>query len=299
MAGRFGRVAAVAATVVVVGAVGALGAASLPVLLADERPARLDASPSAEPWTARESSIPSPSASPTPAERVATPEVPTDGGRAASPTATPTVRPTAAQATGPCARTGPGQRAVEAYLAAHKLFGPVTVDGRQSRGDCAAIRAFQQRYGILPSVGYAGPVTKRVATRLTGAWERDSGCRAGSGLTVCVDLTSQAMWVVRGGALVLGPTTVRTGRAGLATPAGTFSVHEKKRLTRSSYFDVDLPYWQRFHADMGFHATPSYLYEGDSPGSHGCINLLRRDAVRLFELTSRGTPVHIFGQKPV
>jgi lipoprotein-anchoring transpeptidase ErfK/SrfK len=57
-----------------------------------------------------------------------------------------------------------------------------------------------------------------------------------------------------------------------------------------------MPYWQQFHRDMGFHETPSYLYQG--PGSHGCLNLLRRDAVTLYGLTKRGTPVQIFGRKP-
>jgi len=187
---------------------------------------------------------------------------------------------------------------VERFLAAHPRYGRVTVDGRQDATDCAAIRTFQLRFGVLPSVGYAGPVTGRVAARLTAAESRRGQCGAGSGLTVCVDLTSQAMWAVRGGQVILGPTSIRTGRAGLATPAGAFSVREKKRLTRSSYYDVDLPYWQRFHGDMGFHSTASYLYEGDSPGSHGCINLLSRDARALYAITAPGTPVHIFGRKP-
>ncbi len=222
----------------------------------------------------------------------ATPEVPPP---AHTP---PTTHPTKPKVTGPCAKKGPALRAVEYYLAAHPQFGAVMPDGEPSVEDCKAIRKFQQRYGVSPAAGYAGPVTGRVVSRLNSAWSRMGQCRGGSGPKVCVDLTSQAIWVWRGGTLVLGPTTIRTGRAGLATPAGKYSVHEKKRLTRSTIFDVDLPYWQRFYADMGFHATPSYLYEGDSPGSHGCINLLRRDASALFGLTGRGTPVHIFGRKP-
>ncbi|HEY0485948.1 MAG TPA: L,D-transpeptidase [Mycobacteriales bacterium] len=34
------------------------------------------------------------------------------------------------------------------------------------------------------------------------------------------------------------------------------------------------------------------------PGSHGWVNLLRRDAVDLSALTRRGTPVTISGRKP-
>jgi lipoprotein-anchoring transpeptidase ErfK/SrfK len=218
-----------------------------------------------------------------------------------TPPATPPAKKAPAKkapvAKGPCARTGPSQLVVERYLSAHPAFGPVTVDGKQSAADCAAIKKFQVRYGVQPMAGYAGPVSGQVASRLGKAAK--NRCSAGSGVTVCVDLTSQTMWVVRGGAIVYGPTTIRTGRAGMATPAGRYSIGDKKKYTVSTeYKDTPLPYWQRFSGMMGFHQTPSYLYDGGSPGSHGCINLLRRDAIALYGLTKRGTPVHIFGTKP-
>lgn len=240
------------------------------------------------PTTASSSVSPSasPSASPTP-----TPPAP-------SPTATKPpapAKPVKPPATGPCAKTGPGQVAVERYLAAHPEFGKVTVDGKQDAVDCAAIKKFQLRYGVRPSVGLAGPTSGRVATRLN-AVNRDK-CEPRGATTICVDLTSQTMWVLRDGRTILGPTTIRTGRAGLATPAGHFRIGNKKKHTISTIFKVPLPYWQQFNADMGFHQTPSYLYDGGSPGSHGCINLLRRDAVALYRLTEVGTHVHVFGRK--
>src|SRR5690606_13927438 len=48
---------------------------------------------------------------------------------------------------------GEHQRQVEAYLAQLGGFGTVTVDGVQSAADCAAIKKFQQRYGIRPAAG--------------------------------------------------------------------------------------------------------------------------------------------------
>jgi hypothetical protein len=192
-----------------------------------------------------------------------------------------------------CSRTGPAQREVERYLAAHTAYGRVKVDGRQSTADCKAIRKFQGRHGISPSNGYAGPTTRGIVRRLNAA--QLSRCRTGT--RVCVDLTSQTMWMVRGGKIVLGPALIRTGKkGGYQTPAGAFRIGTKKRMTTSSYFGTKMPYWQQFHRDMGFHETPSYLHTG--PGSHGCINLLRRDAVKLYELTKRGTGVSIFGRKP-
>ncbi|HEV7756061.1 MAG TPA: L,D-transpeptidase [Mycobacteriales bacterium] len=200
----------------------------------------------------------------------------------------------AAAVTGPCGTTGPGQLAVERYLVAHAgTYGRVKVDGRQSAADCRAIKRFQVRFGISPAQGHAGTTTKAVAQRLTKS--AVSRCRAGT--RVCVDLSSQTFWMVRGGRVVLGPTPIRTGRAGgYRTPTGAFRIGAKKRMTTSSYYGTKMPYWQHFYRDMGFHETPSPLYRG--PGSHGCVNLLRRDAIALYRLTSRGTPVVVFGRKP-
>ncbi|MQA24563.1 MAG: L,D-transpeptidase family protein [Micromonosporaceae bacterium] len=189
---------------------------------------------------------------------------------------------------------GERQREVETRLAKLGGFGKVVIDGQQSDADCKAIKKFQRRYGIYPAKGRAGPVTAQVARRLAGT-DLDA-CDLKGSMTVCLDLTHQTMWVVRDGSTVLGPTVVRTGRRGLETPSGHFTITEKKPRPISTYYKVPLPYWQRFVRDMGFHETPSYLHEG--PGSHGCVNLLRADAVKLWNLTKVGTPVHAFGRKP-
>jgi hypothetical protein len=198
----------------------------------------------------------------------------------------------AAAATERCASAGPGQLVVERYLAAHREYGRVKVDGRQSVADCTAIGRFQRRFGIAPAEGYAGTTTKDVAQRLG----RAALGRCGTGTRVCVDLSSQTFWMVRSGKVVLGPTTLRSGRAGKRTPTGTFRIGTKKRMTTSSYYGTKMPYWQQFNRDIGFHETPSYLYTG--PGSHGCVNLLRRDAIALYDLTARGTTVTVLGRKP-
>jgi lipoprotein-anchoring transpeptidase ErfK/SrfK len=289
MSGLAGKVAAAIAAAAVCGAVVAGVYASIPYATAAEKPA------STAPGTATTDPVPDVE-KPAPAALKDTPPAAAPVPSAApSPAGKPPVPP-AKPATGPCAASGPSQLAVEKYLAAHPDFGPVTVDGRQSAGDCAAIKKFQTRYGVQPVAGYAGPVSGKVVKRLESA---AIGKCSVKGTTVCVDLTSQTMWLVKDGRIAFGPTPIRTGRAGMATPAGFYSIREKKKYTVSTIFDVALPYWQRFNGGMGFHATPSYLYDNDSPGSHGCINLLRRDAITLYGLTSTGTRVHIFGKKPV
>jgi lipoprotein-anchoring transpeptidase ErfK/SrfK len=289
MSGLVGKAAAAIAAAAVLGAVGAGIYASIPYATAGEQKAVAAQAPPLP--SASASSVPVPDAEkPAPAALRDTPPAAPSVPASSAPAAKP-----AAPATGPCAQTGPAQLAVEKYLAAHPDFGPVTVDGQQSAGDCAAIKKFQTRYGVQPVAGYAGPVSGKVAKRLESA---AIGKCSVKGTTICVDLTSQTMWLVKDGAIAYGPAPIRTGRAGMAISAGFYSISDKKTYTVSSIFKVALPYWQRFNGGMGFHATPSYLYDNDSPGSHGCINLLRHDAIALYGLTRSGTRVHIFGAKP-
>ncbi|WFF02566.1 L,D-transpeptidase family protein [Micromonospora sp. WMMD964] len=190
---------------------------------------------------------------------------------------------------------GQHQRAVETHLAQLGGFGAVTVDGRQSAADCAAIKKFQKRYGIRPVEGRAGPTTLDVAQRL--ATTDPSRCKAGTGTTFCVDLTRQTVWAVRGGKVIMEPTVTRTGMSGYRTPSGTFTVNFRNPKEWSDPYEVWLPYWQHFTQGMGFHETTTYLHD-KSIGSHGCVNLLHADAVRMWELGKVGTRVVLIGRRP-
>ncbi|GAB3947726.1 hypothetical protein GCM10027614_43490 [Micromonospora vulcania] len=88
---------------------------------------------------------------PTPKPTRTTPSTPKPTRSAPPATSASTVKPAAAG----CPQ-GEQQRAVETYLAQLGGFGPVTVDGRQSAADCAAIKKFQRRYGISPAEGAPG-----------------------------------------------------------------------------------------------------------------------------------------------
>ncbi len=203
-------------------------------------------------------------------------------------------KPTPAGTTPSGCPQGERQRDVEAYLAQLGGFGKVTVDGLQSAADCAAIKKFQQRYGISPANGRAGPTTAEVGRRLTST--RTGDCAAGPGTTICVNLTLQTVWVLRGGAVVLPPTVTRTGMRGYATPAGTFTINRTSLTEWSVPYEVWLPYWQHFYDGDGFHETTTYLHDA-SIGSHGCVNLLHADAVKLWELAGVGTRVYLFGRR--
>ncbi|MER7455732.1 L,D-transpeptidase family protein [Micromonospora sp. NPDC126480] len=189
---------------------------------------------------------------------------------------------------------GERQRQVETYLTRLGGFGKLTVDGRQSAADCAAIKRFQQRYDIRPAHGRAGPLTYAVAKRL--ATTDTDVCGRRSGLTFCVDLTRQTTWVMRDGKVIVKPTVTRTGMAGFRTPAGTFTIDRRNRKEWSNPYEVWLPYWQHFTRGMGFHETTTYLHDY-SLGSHGCVNLLHADAIRYWELGRIGSRVVLVGSR--
>lgn len=236
---------------------------------------------------------PSPTATPRP-----TPTVTTESAPTTAPTTPAPARTTKPADTG-CAQ-GERQRDVEAALAQIDAFGPVTVDGVQSAADCAAIVKFQSRYGISPAKGRAGPTTANVARRI--ATSRTDGERAkcntaGASLTICVDLTQQTVWAARDGAVVWGPTVVRTGMGGFQTPSGRYQIYGRSKKEWSVPYKVWLPWWQAFNGGIGFHETTTYIHDG-SLGSHGCANLLHEDAVALWNLAGVGTTVRVFGSRP-
>jgi peptidoglycan hydrolase-like protein with peptidoglycan-binding domain len=199
---------------------------------------------------------------------------------------------------GLCA-TAERQREVETALSSLVPYRNVSVDGRQSPSDCAIIRAFQRRFGVEPVDGRADTTTADVARRIAASSTRHrlARCGATAGVTACVDLTLQTVWVVRDGALVLGPTVVRTGFRGYTTPVGTYRINKREPQEWSDPYEVWLPYWQRFIGGIGFHETTSYLHDA-TLGSHGCVNLLQGDAVEMWNLLSLDSTVRTFGRRP-
>jgi lipoprotein-anchoring transpeptidase ErfK/SrfK len=210
----------------------------------------------------------------------------------------PAAPPPSKKPSSDCAQ-GDRQIDVEVALAQIRAYGPVTADGRQSTADCAAIRKFQRRFGISPANGKAGTTTANVARRIAISLtsQEQAKCGAGGGLTACIDLTQQTVWVVRDGNVIFGPTVTRTGMAGFRTPAGTFHINFRNIKEWSDPYKVWLPYWQHFTKGMGFHATTTYIHNG-SIGSHGCVNLLAGDARTMWGLITYGTTVRLFGQRP-
>ena len=105
-----------------------------------------------------------------------------------------------------------------------------------------------------------------------------------------MSIRDQRISVYDNGSLI-ARSSVSTGVPSYPTPLGVFSVISKQRWHRSNiYSAAPMPYMQRITwSGIALHAgvLPGY------PASHGCIRLTDDFAVRLWDLTKRGTRVII------
>jgi len=109
-------------------------------------------------------------------------------------------------------------------------------------------------------------------------------------VVMVVSLTEQRGYVYRNGVLI-GATSVSTGRPGHLTPIGVFTVLQKQKEHRSTIYDgAPMPYMERLTwGGVALHAggLPGY------PESHGCIHLPSEFARLLFAVSPNGMTVVI------
>src|SRR6202522_3328677 len=109
-------------------------------------------------------------------------------------------------------------------------------------------------------------------------------------VVMVVSITEQRGYVYRNGILI-GATTVSTGRPGHVTPTGVFTVLQKQKEHRSTIYDgAPMPYMERLTwGGVALHAggLPGY------PESHGCIHLPTEFAKDLFDVSPPGMTVVI------
>ena len=147
-----------------------------------------------------------------------------------------------------------------------------------------------------------------------GEWHGDTMSGSPS---MIIRLGEQKIYFYKGGQLA-GVSPISSGREGMATRAGSFSVIEKDKDHASSLFgdyvsrdgtvlkrEIDvrkdprppgalfdparMPYFMRITGAIGMHEgyLPGY------PASHGCIRLPQRMAEIFFNQSSVGTPVKV------
>ena len=161
-------------------------------------------------------------------------------------------------------------------------------------------------YGNTPTVG--------APQDTISYWDGDN---IGGKPSVRISLSEQRAYFYKGGMLV-GVSQLSTGREGLNTPTGRFSISQKDKDHVSSKYgdfvdasgavimpnvDVEkdkkppgtkfkgapMPFFMRIVGGVGMHAgyLPGY------PASHGCIRMPEFMAENFFKSVSTGTPVTI------
>lgn len=158
------------------------------------------------------------------------------------------------------------------------------------------------------------PPRSQTSTYDAGEWHGDTMIGSPSML---IRLGEQKIYFYKGGRLA-GVSPISSGREGMATRAGSFSVIEKDIDHASSLFgdyvsrdgtvlkrEIDvrkdsrppgalfdparMPYFMRITGAIGMHEgyLPGY------PASHGCIRLPQRMAEIFYHHSSVGTPVKV------
>ena len=107
-------------------------------------------------------------------------------------------------------------------------------------------------------------------------------------VVVLVSIPQQMMHVYRNGILI-GRSTVSSGRAGHDTPGGVFTILEKQAEHYSkTYNNAPMPFMQQLTSDG------IAMHSGQLPGyaaSHGCVRLPYDFSALLFQVTSSGGTV--------
>lgn len=114
-------------------------------------------------------------------------------------------------------------------------------------------------------------------------------------MRMVINLREQRAFVYRDDILI-GISTISSGKRGYETPIGTFTVLEKRKFHRSNeYDDAPMPYMQRLTwKGLAMHGG----HVANHPDSHGCVRLPPRFAQALFKDTTLGMPVTITDQEP-
>lgn len=186
---------------------------------------------------------------------------------------------------------GPYQRQVERWL-------KLKVDGKQSKADCKAIRAFQIKQKIKPAIGFAGPITWSRMQYLSARKNPNAAkkCPVRTYRVACVDQDRQITWVQKGKKVVFGPVPMRSGRAGYRTRTGWFKVYWKHKNHVSTLYHQPMPYAQFFSGGQAFHAVYDSIFT--TVGSMGCVNLRLGDARTLWGVLKKGDRVYVWGRRP-
>lgn len=123
-----------------------------------------------------------------------------------------------------------------------------------------------------------------------------------TGKYIDINTASQVMVIFENG-VALDVYLVSSGKRGMDTPKGTFSIHNKTPRAWSKTYGLYMPYWMAIvpGGKFGIHELPEWpggYKEGanhlGTPVSHGCVRLGIGNAKRVYEWADIGTPVVVY-----
>ena len=113
-----------------------------------------------------------------------------------------------------------------------------------------------------------------------------------------VDLTTQQLCRIESTAII-DCFAISSGKPGMPTPTGTFSIRNKSPRQYSSKYGMWMPWWEEFSGSYGIHELPETATWKEipdhlgTPVSHGCVRLGVGPAQTVYDWTVIGTPVYI------
>ncbi len=166
----------------------------------------------------------------------------------------------------------------------------VTADGILGPVTCNAIKAYQCTKNLNVD-GVVGPIT----------WGVMSGNTPPRGVRICADLKNQKLWLSRNGSRVYNAERMRSGDPRLSqsgvTKVGNHQIYYKDidHVSGASCCrGASMPYSMFFYGGQAIHASSF-----STAGSHGCINVTYNDARYLWDNSPVGTPVSVWGARPL
>lgn len=174
-----------------------------------------------------------------------------------------------------------------------EIFAFVKDDSDQSQ------KLGMSRFSTLPPPPQTWP--RNILERVEQA-KRFTRAKITQGKYIDINLTAQVMSIFEGETL-LDSFPISSGKRGMNTPTGSFSVRNKAPRPWSKQYSLYMPYWMAITGDgkYGIHELPEWpggYKEGANhlgiPVSHGCVRLGIGPAKRVFEWAEIGTPIVIY-----
>lgn len=173
------------------------------------------------------------------------------------------------------------QLQIEQRLARGKYLTRTRVDGHFDDATTQAVMALQGEHHLQRD-GVIGPNT-RAALR---AQDAPQTLRATDAQRwVQVNLDRQTMYLMRGNRLI-HIVHISSGRSGLDTPKGSYTVQWRDRHGWSEKYDAPMPYAQYFIGGYAMHESASVP---GSPASHGCVRLPAHEAPVVWDWVDVGS----------